>query len=279
MPILARLAAFYENRGIRIATGLNPSHFGDFPHAPYTWFIKNGESLTNGLGIALQEIYFLECLFARYRPTSLFVIGNSLGWSTLAIALANPEAMVLAIDAGLDRHARDGIDLTNRIAAEEKLAVRAVIGRSPENVAEILAEEGMPAIEFVFIDGYHSPEQVRQDFTAVQAHAAPGCVYLFHDVATFNLASGVERVAAENGLRWQLLHGTTSGMAIVYDPSLPPVAALADIAPFIVAAEALAMIDDAAWKHRHRHLARWRRSLEKRRGRNPRPVSLFDEPQ
>jgi len=278
MPILARLVSLYESRGIRIATGLNPSHFGNFSRAPYTWFIKDGQSLTNGLGIALQEIYFLECLFARYRPTSLFVIGNALGWSTLAIALANPEAMVLAIDAGLDRCARDGIDLTNRIAAEEKLAVRAVAGRSPENVGDILAAEAMPAIEFAFIDGYHSVDQVELDFAAVQAHAAPGCVYLFHDVASFDLAPGVERAAAASGLRWQLLHGTTSGMAIVYDPAQPPVAALSDIAPFIAAPEALATIGNAAWQHRHRHLARWRRSFDKRRGRLPSPVSLLDEP-
>src|SRR5580700_4996296 len=120
MPIIARLAALYERRGIRIATGLNPSHFGDFPYAPFTWFIKGGESLTEGLGISLQEIYFLECLFARFHPRSLFVIGNSLGWSTLALALANPAARVLAIDAGLDRLAREGIRFTNAVAAAER---------------------------------------------------------------------------------------------------------------------------------------------------------------
>ena len=80
MPIIARLASLYENRGIYISTGLNPSHFGNFPLAPFTWFFKNGESVTNGLGIALQEIYFFECLFARFRPNRLFAIGNAAGW-------------------------------------------------------------------------------------------------------------------------------------------------------------------------------------------------------
>jgi hypothetical protein len=68
MPIIARLAALYQSRGIDLAAGLNPSHFGGYPQAAFTWFVKDGESLTNGLGIALQEIYFLECLFARFRP-------------------------------------------------------------------------------------------------------------------------------------------------------------------------------------------------------------------
>lgn len=263
MPILPRLVSLYESRGIDIATGLNPSHFDNFPSAPFTWFLKNGESLTNGLGIALQEIYFLECLFARFRPKSTFVIGNSLGWSTLAIVLANPESRVLAIDAGFDRFSRDGVDFTNRVAEEEGLTLRAVIGKSPEDVSRILAEAAMPAIEFAFIDGYHSVEQLPLDFRAVSAHAAPGCVYLFHDVATFNLSAGLERIAAESGLRWQLLHGTTSGMAIAYDPARAPLA-IEDITPFVASEAALAIIADAAWAHRHRHLARWRRSLRKR---------------
>jgi hypothetical protein len=160
VPILPRLVAFYESRGIGIATGLNPSHFKNFPHAPFTWFVKDGASLTNGLGIALQEVYFLECLFARFHPKSVFAIGNSLGWSTLALALANPQARVLAIDAGFDRHSRAGIDFTNRVAAEEGLAVRAVIGKSPEDVTPILRDEAMPPVEFAFIDGYHAIEQV-----------------------------------------------------------------------------------------------------------------------
>jgi Methyltransferase domain len=263
MPILPRLVSLYESRGIGIASGLNPSHFGNLPSAPFTWFLKDGESLTNGLGIALQEVYFLECLFARFHPKSVFVIGNSLGWGTLALALANPQGRVLAIDAGFDRFSREGIDFTNRVAEEEELTLRAVLGKSPEDVPRIIGEAKMPPIEFAFIDGYHSVEQLPLDFRAVRAHAAPGCVYLFHDVATFNLGTGLERIATESGLAWQLLLGTTSGMAIAYDPALaPPVSE--DIAPFVASDAALAMITDAAWAHRHRHLARWRRSFRKR---------------
>jgi len=266
MPILPRLVSLYESRGIAIATGLDPRHFDGFPHAPFTWFLKDGKSLTEGLGIALQEVYFLECLFARFRPRSVFVIGNSLGWSTLAVALANPEARVLAIDAGFDLHSRDGIDFTNRVAAEEQLTVSAALGKSPDDVAACVAEVGLPPIEFAFIDGYHSADQVQLDFHAVKPLAAPGCVYLFHDVAAFGLSAGVERIAHESGMRWQLLLGTPSGMAIVYDPAHSP-PALADIAPFIASPEAHRVLRDAAWAHRHRHLARWRRSLAKRLGR------------
>jgi predicted O-methyltransferase YrrM len=276
MPILPRLVSLYENRCIGIATGLNPSHFDGFPNTLFTWFIKDGESLTNGLGIALQEVYFLECLFAHFRPASIFVIGNSLGWSTLALALANPQARILAIDAGLDRHSLEGIRFTNRVAEEESLRINVVAGRSPDDVPRILRDDGQPPIDFVFVDGYHSVDQVQLDFAAVRAVAAPGCVYLFHDVANFGLAPGIERVATDSGLSWRLLLGTSSGMAIVYEPERCP-EMLADIAPFITSAEALRVIGDAAWAHRHRHLARWRRSLRKRLAQPPAPVILIDE--
>jgi len=276
VPIIARLAALYERRGIRIATGLNPSHFDNFPLAPFTWFFRDGQSLTNGLGIALQEIYFLECLFARFHPKSVFAIGNSLGWSTLALALANPDASVLAIDAGTYRQAQEGIRFTNRIAEEEGLPVTVVAGSSPGDVGQILRDQKTPPIEFAFIDGYHSVEQVVLDFGAVSKAAAPGCVYLFHDVENFALTPGLERIAAESGMHWQLLLGTTSGMAIVYDDRSP--LGLDDIAPFAVSAEAVTAVRDAAWGHRHRHLARWRKSLRKRLGHRL-PALPFSDPE
>jgi hypothetical protein len=263
VPILARLTQFYQSRGIQVSTGLNPSHFDGFPLAPFTWFIKGGASLTNGLGIALQEIYLLECLFERFQPRRIFAIGNSSGWSTLALALLNPSARVVAIDAGFDRNSLEGIELTNRIAAEEDLAACALKGVSPDDVAAIVSERQLAPIDCVLVDGNHSVAQVEIDFDAVRPHAASHCIYLFHDVQTFGLHQGLERIAAKSGLAWDLLLGTPSGMAVMYDRAHRP-DALDDIAPFIADADILAIVREAAWSHRHRHLARWRRSIKKR---------------
>jgi len=265
MPILPRLARLYARHGIEISTGLNPSHFDDHPYAPFTWFIRDGKSLTEGLGISMQEVYFLECLFEHYQPKRLFVIGNSAGWSTLALALLNPAGRILAIDAGFDRASLEGLALTNGIAAEEKLPAQAVKGVSPADVGPLLAEHGMAPVDFAFIDGYHSVEQVELDFGAVAPHAAPGCVYLFHDVETFNLHQGLDRVASRSGLVWELLLGTSSGMGIMYDPARRP-ACLDDIASFKAQPAAVEILRAAAWARRHRHLARWRRSFQKRFG-------------
>lgn len=263
MPILARLVELYEKRGIQISTGLNPNHFANYHYAPFTWFIRDGKSLTNGLGIASQEIYFLECLFARFHPQRLFAIGNSAGWSTLALALLNPSARVLAIDAGFDTNALEGIEFTNRVAAEEGLAATAVKAVSPADVGEVLAAHRMVPVDFAFVDGLHTVAQIELDFDAIRAHAATDCVYLFHDVQACNLHEGIARIAQKSGLTSRLLLGTTSGMVVMHAAGQEP-PWLADIAPFSARPVAMEVIREAAWSYRHRNLARWRKSLRKR---------------
>ena len=136
------------------------------------------------------------------------MVGNSLGWSTLALALLNPTARVVAIDAGFDEGSLDGIAFTNRVATEEGLSATAVKGVSPTDVAAIVREAGLAPVDCVLIDGYHSPAQVEIDFDAIMPEAAPDCVYLFHDVLSFKLHGGLERIAAKSGLSWDVLLGT-----------------------------------------------------------------------
>jgi hypothetical protein len=263
MPILRRLVALYESRGIEISTGLNPCHFGNLPQANFTWFIRDGRSLTNGLGIAMQEVYFLECLFERFRPRSIFAIGNSAGWSSLALALLNPQAKLVAIDAGFDQNALAGLAFTNEVAAAEGLDLTVVKAVSPEGVAAVVAAHLPAPIEFAFIDGYHAADQVVRDFAALQAHAAPACVYLFHDVHEFHLQSGIDEIVRRSGLTASLLLGTPSGMAVVYDPARLP-SLDADIAPFRARPAALALLEREVMKSRHRRAFRLGRSIAKR---------------
>jgi hypothetical protein len=263
MPILRRLIGLFESRGIQISTGLSPWQFDNLSLANFTWFLKDGRSLTNGLGIAMQEIYFLECLFERFRPKTIFAIGNSTGWSSVALALLNPEARVVAIDAGFDRNALAGIDFTNRLAAEEGLDLRAVKALSPQDVDAVVREYMPGAIDFAFVDGYHTAEQVVLDFTALRAHAAAACVYLFHDVQDFKLHRGLEEIARQSGLAWALLRGTPSGMAIVYDASLLP-SLPEDIAPFRGHPAAFALLEHEALKSRHYRAFKLGRSLSRR---------------
>ena len=266
MPIIAELVELYRSEGIAISTGLPPHRFGGYGGAPFTWFLKDGQSLTNGLGIAMQEVYLLEHLFAAFQPRRALVIGNAFGWSTLAIAALLKGGQVVAIDSGSDRNSLAGLDLTNRLAARGKLPAKAVKGTSPSDVAAIVDSALGGPVDFAFIDGLHTSAQVVLDYTAVRAKAVADAVYLFHDVQEFGLGAGIAEIERLADRKATMLTATQSGMAILFDPARHPSLARA-VTAFAPPEPALAVVRQAAWNSRHRHLARWRRSLAKRRAR------------
>ena len=266
MPIIAELVELYRSEGIAISTGLPPHRFGGYGGAPFTWFLKDGKSLTNGLGIAMQEVYLLEHLFAAFQPRRALVIGNAFGWSTLAIAALLKGGQVVAIDSGSDRNSLAGVDLTNRLAARGQLPAKAVKGTSPGDVAAIVdAALGGP-VDFAFIDGLHTSAQVVLDYMAVRAKAAADAVYLFHDVQEFGLGDGIAEIERLADRKATMLAATQSGMAILFDPARHPGLARA-VAAFAPPEPTLQVVRQAAWDDRHRHLARWRRSFNKRKAR------------
>ncbi len=263
MPIIGTLTELYRAQGIEISTGLPPHRYDGYVGATFTWYFKDGKSLTNGLGIAMQEVYLLEHLLAAYRPKRALVIGNALGWSTLAIAALLGDGRVVALDAGTDENSLYGIDLTNRIAVAGKLPARVVKGVSPQDVASVVDRELGGPVDFAFIDGMHTSAQIVLDYQAVRAKAAPGAAYLFHDVCEFGLEPGLAEIEKLSGLKARMLWATPSGMALLCDPARHP--GLMDVsAAFAPPPRAIAAIEQAAWNHRHRNLARWRRSFNKR---------------
>lgn len=263
MPVIPQLVELYRAEGIEISTGLPPHHFGGFGGAPFTWFLKDGKSLTNGLGIAMQEVYLLEHLFAAFQPQCALVIGNAFGWSTLAIAALLKGGRVVAIDSGADRNSLEGLALTNRMALRGNLPAKVVKGTSPQNVAAIVDAELGGAVDFAFIDGLHTNEQVVLDYEAVRKKASPDAIYLFHDVQEFGLGPAIGEIERLAGRTATTLWATQSGMAILFDPARHPELTRA-VAAFAPPESALKVVRQAAWDHRHRHLARWRRSYQKR---------------
>lgn len=266
MTIAPRLFELYKRQGFVIVSGLNPTYWRGLNAANFTWLLRDGRSFTNGLGIALQEVYFLECLFAGYRPERILVIGNSFGWSAVALALLNPEARVVAMDAGFDENALQGIDLTNLIARDAGLNLTAARGVSPQDVGRFARDLVGGPVDFAFIDGFHDNDQVVLDFRAVRDVAAPEAVYLFHDVHAFDLYRGIAAIENESGLRMRRLMATPSGMAMAYPPRLDA-AFQPLLGVFAPSPEDLKPIDAAALRHANPTRARWRRSLVKRRNR------------
>jgi predicted O-methyltransferase YrrM len=247
----------YRTQGIDICTGLGPPDLNDLPSAPFTRFVKHGRSITSGLGIAMQEIYFLENILSVYQPTHILIIGNSQGWSTLAISLLLPNSKVVAIDAGFDENSLEGLNLTNRMAALAGLdGLRAIKGISPQDVKAIVDSELGGRVDFAFIDGLHSNEQIVLDFRVILPKAAEDAVYLFHDVRFANLYDGIRQIETLAGRAAQALPATPSGMMLLYDAAQHPELRQA-VAAFAPTPEARALVKDEAREEGHyRHLKR-----------------------
>ena len=221
MGVFTDLIELYEDDGFTVQSGLNADHFPGNHTADiaFTYFFKDGEQSCEGGGIALTEIAFLETLAQSYHPENIFVIGNAFGWSTLALALANPKAHTVAIDLCPRPGEWEGIEVTNRLAARHNLDVTAIKARSPEQVSEVARGNFQGPVDFLFIDGWHNNEQIVLDFKACQEIAAPDAVYLFHDVVNFMMWDGFVAIAKDNPhLNAQILFRTPSGMGICYPP-------------------------------------------------------------
>jgi len=214
MCIFPRLIQIYRKQGFEIRTGLNPYHFNNYRDAPFTAIYKKGEILLTGGGISLQEIYFFECLFRSFKPENIFIIGNAFGWSTVLMALLNPNGQVVALDAGIEGDF--GIRLTNKIAEEEKLNIKVVKGFSPNNVSKTVAENFSTGIDFAFIDGLHTNVQQKLDFNAVFNLCHKNCIYVFHDVVNWKMMQSFQQIGAVSGRNADVLYRTPSGMGILY---------------------------------------------------------------
>ncbi len=224
--VFVTLLKAYRRHGFQIRTGLNPLYFGD-PDAAFTrLFRDNGTPVNVGGGIALQEIHFLECLFETgLQPKNILIIGNAFGWSATALALLLPDATVVAMDAGLEGEAaRVGADLTQTIAAEERVDVRVVEAFTPHDVARVVAAQfGATArVDFTLIDGLHTNEQLLRDFSAVASRATPDCVFALHDVLSWHMLDAFHRLDAGPGRERRILTRCPSGMGLVFPRTTEP---------------------------------------------------------
>lgn len=190
----------------------------------FSYLIADGKFCSGGGGLHMSEIYLLECLAYVFDPRRIFIIGNAYGWSTLAMALAFPDARVVAIDSGQSPGSVAGIDWTNKVAHSEGLNAKAVFGSSPVDVARIADDHLGGGPDLVLIDGEHTEHQQAVDFDACKRVAAPECVYLFHDVINWNLGAGLSAVIEANKAAHygELLTRTASGMGVLYPHELAP---------------------------------------------------------
>ncbi|WP_413205326.1 class I SAM-dependent methyltransferase [Rhodospirillum sp. A1_3_36] len=227
MAILPRLVTLYEREGFAISSGLDTS-LSSTRLSEFTFLFDDTDNLTGALGIALKEVYFLECLLGgAYRPERVFGVGSSFGWSALSMALLLPESKHAVLEIGDEPFTRDWIGRVNRMAAREQLPLTIVQGASPIDTAATVQNYLDAQVDLAFIDGPHNPEQVKADVAAVLPFLTPTGAILLHDVIAFNLLDTVREIIAETGLMGRMLHATPSGLAVLHGPDWPEEAKLA----------------------------------------------------
>ena len=208
--ILPKLYAIYQSAGFHPMTGHAVNHVHHWRGAPMTRFIKDGQLIGTG-GLSLFEVMFMEGLAAYVQPQRILVLGNALGWSTLALALIFPQAKVLGID--LDE---TGNLLTNILADNNKLNAFAAKGFLPDDIGALSAQHLQGPVDFILIDADHTNEAVLKDYAACQKIATADCVTIFHDILNLNMADAFNKISQSSPLCGRFLTRTPSGMAMLY---------------------------------------------------------------
>lgn len=226
MNAILRLHELYQKRGYTIRTGLQPWHFhcNSYRNLPLSSLFNGEAKLSAGGGVAFTEMFFFSLLCPRLAPRKVLIIGNAFGLSSVLLALLNPNAKVVAIDAGVEGVDNDeGTTLTRRIAAEENLNLEVVNGFSPADLPNTVDQHLDGALDFVFVDGMHTDEQQTVDFNACWPYGGQECVYVFHDVLNYRMTASFAGICEQHKeMRGDILWRTPSGMALLSHRALPP---------------------------------------------------------
>lgn len=229
--ILPQLLSAYSEEGYEVSVGLNPDResangcFGFLVESDLVSKLTKPDILPRfltGGGIGLSEIYLLENVLRIFQPKREFLIGIAAGWSTIALGLINPSAYLYGIDnctEGID--SQNGLELTKRIAEKFNLNLKICVGCSPEDVpsflGKVLAVGG--TIDFVFVDGLHTNEQVFRDFHACLPYLSDSAILAFHDILNWNMLSGWQNIVEsgqKHNFKAVILRRTASGMGMLY---------------------------------------------------------------
>jgi predicted O-methyltransferase YrrM len=128
--------------------------------------------------------------------TSVAEIGTGPGWSSIAIALAQPDCRIVSFDVerrGAERYAQ----IVPRSVRER---IRFVIAEGAGGAA------GASEVDFVFIDSSHQLEETVETFEAWRPKLRSGGTVVFHDYGNPDYP-GVEQAVAQLGLEGQAQGG------------------------------------------------------------------------
>lgn len=164
------------------------NHLHFHPRMGFVRYRLATADFTTGLG---QSAWLLHGLARSLRPATCVEIGSAQGWSTCHLGLAlreNVHGKLYAIDPHMPTAWNDTAAVESLPALQRNLRRCGV-----ESYVEIVRATSQEAaknwtrpIDLLFIDGDHSYDGVKRDWTLFSPHLTPFGVTVFHD-ATWEL--------------------------------------------------------------------------------------------
>jgi glycosyltransferase involved in cell wall biosynthesis/predicted O-methyltransferase YrrM len=187
---------------------------------PHTWYADDRDPLMGVLN--RDEAVLLHNIALTFAGRRALEIGSWIGWSTAHLALGG-----VTVDAIEPAHE----DADVRAAVEASLRacgvadrVRLAGGASPGTIAELAAQGGPWSL--FFVDGDHDCAAPTRDALACLPFATSDCAFVFHDVASPDVADALRALEAE-GFEI-VLYQTAQIMGMAWRGDVQPVAHVPD---------------------------------------------------
>lgn len=188
---------------------------------PHNWYVDR-RSPTVGF-LSRDEAHLLYNLALAFQGKPALEIGCWMGWSACHLALAGVQLDVvdpLLNDPGVHQTVSDSLT-----SAGVRDRVNLVPGYSPQAVQALAAQRQQPW-SLIFIDGNHERPGPLEDAMACAQLAAPDAAIVFHDLASPDVAEGLEYLRQQG---WNtMVYQTMQIMGVAWRGQVQPVRHLPD---------------------------------------------------
>jgi len=207
--VFSELNRRYKNEGLEILGGFCPFLTGAvLPMG--TYIARNKTFLSTSGGISDDEATIMHSLCEQIKPKNILIIGNSYGFSTVFLALANPDAKLVAFD----KFRTEGIKVTNKLLSG--LNGKDVIqGSTPDDIPSIIEAKLDGTVDLVLIDAVHTNDIQTEEFEVLNSYLSEKAIVIFHDVISCDLLDSFEFLKKKyNSYEFRLITKSTSGIGV-----------------------------------------------------------------
>lgn len=211
--VFSELNRRYNSYGMSVMGGFSPHLIDTLSSAKGNFIKKENILLSSSSGISNEEAFFIHGLSEQIMPKNILIIGNSYGFSTVFLALSNPNSNLLAFD----KFRTEGIKVTNKVMTglKNKLVVK---GSTPDDIESLINKHfGNQKLDFILIDAVHTNEMQTAEFNILKKFLSEKSVVVFHDVIYCNLLDSYNQLKEENqDFTFKLVNKTTSGIGVCF---------------------------------------------------------------